>query len=81
MKNNSLKTVVQWRDAVRYDSFSIIPQTLPIITTTGTLLKKTRTYVLLENTRSTQNFKRNKLPKDSARYFFIPNHMIISISE
>lgn len=79
MKNNNNTITVVWCDAVIFKEGDIIPKTLPVITTTGTLIKKTSKYLLLENTKSKSSTRRKILPKDSANYYFIPTGMIMDI--
>ncbi len=80
MKNKLIQATVTWKDAVIYTAESKLPLKLPVITTHGTIIKKTPYFVLLKNTKSTSDSRNWTHQKDSASFFFIPKHMIISIT-
>ncbi len=79
MKKNKKTIEVFWTDAVIYKANSTIPTNLPIVQTIGEKIEKTKNYVLLKNTKSHLTSRKSKLPKDKARFYFIPIGMIEKI--
>jgi len=81
MKNLNKKIEVIWEDAVIYTIDSIIPQNLPLIKTKGILIKETEKYILLKNTKSTTNTRKEIKHKDTANFYFIPKGMIVKVKK
>ena len=76
MKKDKEIIEVFWTDAVIYKANSVIPKELPRVHTIGEQIEKTEDYLLLKNTKSDLTSRKKILPKDKAKFYFIPVGMI-----